>query len=168
MGSTPKLALPYPDGGDPPDVPGDMYNLALALENAIAGGVWGPTLGGGNGATLGSSPGYDGTYSLFGKHVVAKGRLVFGSSASFGTGTATISSLPGTIDTAHSSGYGMFLPPSGDPVPVFFNAIDGANLAIRPVKSSTPGSVAGLGIAFNIGTPAQSSQLIFTLDLTLA
>lgn len=167
MPTTPKLGLRYPSASDAPDGPGAFFNLATDVENTLGGGSWAPRLGG-SGATMGGNAGSDGTFFASGKHVTAKGRIVFGSSASFGGGVATVTSLPNTIDVSHSTGYGFYLPTSGNPVPVFFVGVDGANLAIRPVQGSGAGSPTTLGLGFNLGTPPQSSQMIFTLDLTLA
>jgi len=35
MGLTPNHQLPYPDEADPPDVPTDIYELALRLDNIL-------------------------------------------------------------------------------------------------------------------------------------
>lgn len=167
-GTTPNLAFRYPLATEAPDGPGGMLALATDVDNALKGVNWFPSLGGGSGATVGSGGGSDGKYTQIGKHVSAKGRLLFGSSASFGAGTATVSNLPGPIDTQHSTGYGFYIPTSGNPIPVFLTPFDGANMVIRPVQSSTAGSVSSLAIASTIGTPAQSAVLLFTLDLVLS
>lgn len=139
----------------------DMFDLEQAFDQGSAY----PGIGGGGGATLGANGFGDGTFFRVGKHTTIKGRLVFGSSASFGGGTATVNGLGITIDTAHSTGYGAFVPTSGSPVPVVFTPMDGANMVIRPVMGN--GSAATyLGVGFNLGTPPQSSVLLFTLDLT--
>lgn len=35
MGLTPNHQLPYPELGDPPDVPADIYELANRLDNVL-------------------------------------------------------------------------------------------------------------------------------------
>jgi hypothetical protein len=166
MPNTSAVALPYPAASDPPDGPGAIYNLATTLDGLLGAKTFAPVIAGGGGAALGTSGGSDGSYIRVGKHVTAKGRLLFGSGASFGTGTATVSNLPASIDTNHSTGYGWFQS-GGTSVPCMFTPADSANMAIRPIIGGS-GSFSTLGTASAIGTPAQSSALIFTLDLLLA
>ncbi len=164
--------LRYPAGttGVPPDVVGDIRNLAQDVDPQLATvGGWLPAFGGGAGAALGANSVTDGQYTLVGKSLQLRGRILFGSSASFGAGTATISGFPNglTIDQFHNTGYGYYQ--SGSTyVPCAFTYLDGANMAIRPHISGGSGSTSTLGAGFNIGTPTQSSVLIFTFDLTVA
>lgn len=166
MPTTPNLALPYPAATAAPDVPGDVFALANSLDGILGGGIWVPALGGGFGAAIGANPATGGRFLAIGKHVTAKGYIAFGAGASFGTGTATLTGLPVTMNTDLSNGYGWYQN-GGTLIPVHFTPLDGANLAIRPVVSNGT-SVALLGTGPNIGTPPQSSVLRFALDLVSA
>lgn len=163
-GTTPNNGFRIPLATEPPDAPGQILQLATDLDNALVlAGTWIPQLGGGSGATVGANAIAEGSFTRIGKHVAAKGRLVFGSTASFGSGAATIAGLPNTMVAARSAGHGHYV--SGTSIiPVTFLAVDGANFQIRPLQGNT-GNATG-SYAFSLGTPAQSTELRFAFDMT--
>jgi hypothetical protein len=169
--TTPNNAFRVPGPTDAPDGPGAIFNLATDVDNLIvSAGLWTPALGGGSGASIGTGGTVSGKYLRIGKHINAKGRIVFGTGASFGAGNATIAGLPGSIDSTLSSGYGTYYttaaPTFGNPV--LFSGTDGANLVIRAIVSQPSGSLTNFAGGSSLGTPAANSMLIFALDLVLA
>lgn len=170
MPTTTNLAIPYPSATVPPDVPGDIYKAVKRIDDLAAGVWWAPQLGGGGGATIGANAVSEGYYFLSGKHLIAKGHIGFGSSASFGSNAAVIAGLPvGTINMVLSTGHGFYKTPGGALAPVSFTAANGTSMYIRPYTTgSAAGQITNLGVAFDLGTPPQQSELIFTLELLLA
>ena len=166
--TTPKLGLHYLKPSDPPDLSGGLFGLAVDLDNILGGGAWSPNLI--SGASVGNDAvGYPGKFLRIGAHVIAKGRIGIGSSATFGTGAATINGLPFTFNVDLSVGYGVYLPNGGNPVPLtLIPAANGVEMQIRPHLSSTNGTLVGLGFAYHLGTPPQGSSILFDLDLTVA
>jgi hypothetical protein len=167
-GTTSNNGFRYPLATEAPDGPGAILALASDLDASfIVAGTWTPTLGGGSGAAIGANPVVYGNYFRIGKSVQARGRIIFGSSASFGTGAATISGFPAVIDVSRntSSGYGMFV--NGvNTTPVVLQVADGSNMQIRTLVSQAAGSNVSGGYGYALGTPPQSSELRFVLDLT--
>jgi hypothetical protein len=166
-GTTPNNGFRYPLSTEAADGSGGMLALATDLDNAfIVASTWTPAIGGGSGAAIGANPVVYGNYFRIGKYVQARGRIIFGSSASFGTGAATVTGFPATIDTARatSSGYGTFI--NGTTTyPVSFQIADGSNMQIRVPQGASTGNISA-GYAFALGAPAQSTELRFVLDLT--
>jgi hypothetical protein len=170
MPNTPVLGLPYPAASVPPDIPGDIYNLAVGLENGpLAQGVFGPGFGG-TGATLGATGGTSGYYVRTGKRMTYFGRLLFGSSASWGTGSAVVTglNLAGDFNTSIVDGTGWFdCGPNGGA-----NANQRINIKLTPLNGSQfyihVANTSPLGSAFSLPGPAQSAELHFKIDGVLA
>lgn len=131
MQITPKAALPFPDASDAPDGPGAIYALATKLDGILGGSNWQPLLGG-TGASGGANPAGDGSYLRIGRLAFFSGRIVFGASASFGTGTAAIINFPFGLDMNHATGKGHFQQVDGsgnllgNPIPVFLTGGSGS------------------------------------------
>lgn len=154
--------------GEAPDGPGGMATLADDIDALIQQGNWYPTIGG-SAAAPGANFAQNGKYFRVGKHISAKGRIVFGSSATWGTGTPVIAGMPipsGGMDQNLSNGYGTF-----QGIPVILTPVDATYMSIRVMQSAgaAAGTNTNLGTAAaqSLGTPPQSSILRVTLDITL-
>jgi hypothetical protein len=122
--------------------------------------AWAPALGG-TGASLGTGPGFNGFAARVGQMVIYQGRLTFGSSASWGSGTPVITGFNDfgfNTDVTISHGTGRYKKISGGlPIPLILDAVSSSTYAPY-VAGATPAAMSSIS-----ASPAQSDQLIFQL-----
>jgi hypothetical protein len=87
-----------------------------SLEGFLNQGTYVPAIGG-TGFTTGTSGGTNGYWTRLGQRVTYNGRILFGSSSSWGTGQPAITGLTngGNVDQTLSFGTGLYLRASGQP-----------------------------------------------------
>jgi hypothetical protein len=159
--NTPILGLPYPAATDAPDGPGAIYALETTLENGpLNQSGWSPGLGG-TGVAVGTSGSTDGYVVRLGKRVSYHGRILFGTSASLGTGTPAVTGLNsyGNLDVRYAIGRGWYHPVSGAPTSLLLVPQNGSQFLV--LIGSTGASAGSI-------TPAQNDQLHFVVDGILA
>lgn len=162
--TTDLLGIEYLLPSDPPDLSGGLYGLATSLENGpLAQGGWTPSYGGDSGATVGNDAGTDGYVTRLGRRCTYFGRVVFGSSAVFGGAVIGPVQQYGSLNYRFSQGHGHYFNNANSArTPVRLITTDGITFR---VLVETAGALAPLS---TLGTPAQGSQLFFTIDGVLA
>jgi hypothetical protein len=159
------LKLRYPGPTDPPDGAGAVANLAADLD-ALLGGQSAPPAIGGTGANVGTSGGSDGSCLKIGKFGIWRGKLTFGSSASWGTTVTKLAGFPIGIDPGRSSGIAFWQKADGSYlVPFLLVGVDAATMQLRTISGNGTGQFSNLGFPSQIGNPDQSSTLTVIGDL---
>jgi hypothetical protein len=133
------------------------------LETILHQGTWAPSIGG-TGFTLGTSGGSNGYWTRLGQRVTYNGRILFGSSAAWGTGTPAIISMgnDGTMDTTLSFGTGLYLRASGQPaIPLILTPLSNSSFGMVIAQAGTSSSLTA------IAAPAQSDQILVRVDAIL-
>jgi hypothetical protein len=154
----------YPAATVPPDIPGDIYNLATDVNNYVTSATWTPAYGGDSGATLGSGGSTKGTVFRSGKLITYVGRVAFGAGGVFGGAVLTSINQFGALDLDLSFGEGWYHPDAA-------SSIAAQDIRILPRAASdfavtTRGS--GLPGLNTLGTPHQGDQFHFILRGVLA
>jgi hypothetical protein len=129
------------------------------LETYLAQQSWTPGLGG-TGAFIGTGGGGNGFFSQVGIQVAYFGRLTFGTSATWGSGTPVIGgfNLYSDLDPTNVIGSGRYVATNGNILPLLLHAVSGQQMAIRVAGSSPTTAPSG------IGTPTSGDQIIFAVQ----
>lgn len=135
------------------------------LETILQQGSWTPAFGGA-GVSLGTNGTASGYFTRLGQKVIYNGRFSFGSSASWGTGLPAVTGLnqSGNMDTSTPVGHGYYTKASGgNPIPIIAFPLTASQFGFYVI-----GAGASLAMSTISAAPAQSDQMWFHIDGTLA
>ena len=163
MGTTPNMALRYPEYSAAPDGPTAFQQLASDVDGWFQQGTWNPVLAG-NGVGTGADASTGGTFVRLGNEVTMRGFFKFGTNPgpSFGNGGAVIANLPFNCVQQTLTGYGWYFKNGGSSVGLAFMPAAAAEMQIRPISNYH------LGFGFDLGTPNPNDQVVFTFHGTRA